>query len=232
MLFIYHLSIFKHNESKISKQTKMFFTLHSLLPTPSTFLRTKTPPNPNLPFFPISSSSHPNPPPSQPPKPPPTTKKAAPLPKKTAGGAKPRRGRRSEAAAVEDYVRDTLHRTLDAIKDGKGEVLEEEEEEEAEAEQVEGEGRGGVVEEDDPDWPVDAEVGWGVRASEYFEKHPIRNVVEGGVEIDWEGELDDAWVKEINCLEWESFAFHPSPLIVLAFERYNRLHLLSIRFNF
>ena len=56
-----------------------------------------------------------------------------------------------------------------------------------------------------------------------IEKHPIKNVVgEDGYEIDWEGEIDDNWVQEINCLEWESFAFHPSPLIVLVFERYNR----------
>ncbi|KAF5930504.1 hypothetical protein HYC85_031377 [Camellia sinensis] len=80
-----------------------------------------------------------------------------------------------------------------------------------------------VVEEESPNWPLDADVGWGIRASEYFEQHPIKNVVgEDGVEIDWEGEMDDNWVKEINCLEWESFAFHPSPLIVLVFERYNR----------
>ncbi|MFS7899080.1 hypothetical protein Hanom_Chr00s043790g01775621 [Helianthus anomalus] len=83
--------------------------------------------------------------------------------------------------------------------------------------------KGMVVEEEDPNWPVDAEVGWGIRASEYFEKHPIKNVVgEDGVEIDWEGELDDCLGKEINCLEWESFAFHPSPLVVLVFVRYNR----------
>ncbi|XP_076945299.1 thioredoxin-like fold domain-containing protein MRL7, chloroplastic [Bidens hawaiensis] len=83
--------------------------------------------------------------------------------------------------------------------------------------------KGMVVEEEDPDWPVDAETGWGIRASEYFEKHPIKNVVgDDGVVIDWEGELDDNLVKEINCLEWEAFAFHPSPLIVLVFERYNR----------
>ncbi|KDP26497.1 hypothetical protein JCGZ_17655 [Jatropha curcas] len=80
-----------------------------------------------------------------------------------------------------------------------------------------------VVKEEDPNWPLDADVGWGIRASEYFEKHPIKNVVgEDGLKIDWEGETDDTWVKEINCLEWESFAFHPSPLIVLVFERYNR----------
>ncbi|MFS7943320.1 hypothetical protein Hanom_Chr06g00498941 [Helianthus anomalus] len=74
-----------------------------------------------------------------------------------------------------------------------------------------------------PNWLVDAEFRWGIRASEYFEKHPIKNVVgEDGVEIDWEGALNDCLVKEINCLEWESFAFHLSPLIVLVFERYNR----------
>nr|CAD1838926.1 unnamed protein product [Ananas comosus var. bracteatus] len=79
-----------------------------------------------------------------------------------------------------------------------------------------------VVEEEDPDWPLDADIGWGIRSSEYFEKHPIRNVVVDGVEIDWEGEMEEGWVKEINCLEWESFAFHPSPLVALVFERYKR----------
>ncbi|KAK1295414.1 hypothetical protein QJS10_CPA16g00066 [Acorus calamus] len=34
--------------------------------------------------------------------------------------------------------------------------------------------------------------------------------------------MEEGLVKEVNCLEWESFAFHPSPLIVLVFERYNR----------
>ncbi|KAL6210743.1 hypothetical protein ACLB2K_015975 [Fragaria x ananassa] len=181
---------------------------------------------------------------------------------------KPRRGRRSEAAAVEDYVRDTLNRTFATIREqnpeifeAKGELMkeksaavdggdnEEENEREEEAVVVEEETdnwpvdaevgwgiNGGdneeenereeeavVVEEETDNWPVDAEVGWGIRASEYFEKHGIRNVVdENGDEIDWEGEVDDNWVKEINCLEWESFAFHPSPLIVFVFERYNR----------
>ncbi|KAK3416930.1 hypothetical protein EUGRSUZ_H02674 [Eucalyptus grandis] len=97
---------------------------------------------------------------------------------------------------------------------------EEEEEEEGEAAEVEKEF---VVEEESSSWPLDADVGWGIRASEYFEQHPIKNVVgEDGSEIDWEGEVEDSWVQEINCLEWESFAFHPSPLVVLVFERYNR----------
>ncbi|XP_038888099.1 thioredoxin-like fold domain-containing protein MRL7, chloroplastic [Benincasa hispida] len=161
---------------------------------------------------------------------------------------KPRRGRRSEAAALEDYVRNTLEQTFASIRQQNAEVMEnkenvikekvddkvefessddEEEDEEEEIEQSDGAGRNKkkkmVVEEEDPNWPLDADVGWGVRASEYFEQHPIKNIVgDDGVEIDWEGEIEDNWVQEINCLEWESFAFHPSPLIVLVFERYNR----------
>lgn len=152
---------------------------------------------------------------------------------------KPRRGRKSEAAAVEDFVRDSLEQTFasirqqnpDILKDGVNIVKEkignevnsdgsdddeDDNEEEIKAKKM-------VVEEDNPDWPLDAEVGWGIRASDYFQKHPIKNVVgEDGTEIDWEGEIEDSWVKEINCLEWETFAFHPSPLIVFVFERYNQ----------
>ncbi|XP_009775344.1 thioredoxin-like fold domain-containing protein MRL7 homolog, chloroplastic [Nicotiana sylvestris] len=152
---------------------------------------------------------------------------------------KPRRGRRSEAAAVEDFVRDSLEKTFASIREQNSEIMEDtenilkdrvdddtdsdqssEDEDDSRRDMKE---KKMIVEEEDPDWPLDADVGWGIRASEYFDKHPIKNVVgEDGVEIDWEGEIDDCWVKEINCLEWESFAFHPSPLIVLVFERYNR----------
>ncbi|KAM5563374.1 thioredoxin-like fold domain-containing protein MRL7, chloroplastic [Rosa sericea] len=147
---------------------------------------------------------------------------------------KTRRGRRSEAEAVQDHVRDTLNRTFKTIQEQNPEIFEKKGElmkEKAAAvdggddDGDEGSERGetAVVEEETENWPLDAEVGWGIRASEYFEKHAIRNVVdENGVEIDWEGEVEDNWVKEINCLEWESFAFHPSPLIVFVFERYNR----------
>ncbi|XP_030935070.1 thioredoxin-like fold domain-containing protein MRL7, chloroplastic [Quercus lobata] len=156
---------------------------------------------------------------------------------------KPRRGRRSEAVAVEDFIRGSLEKTFASIRQQNSEILENkenvmkdradeeidtdshEDENDINENEDDGGGRGKkmVVEEESPDWPLDADVGWGIRASEYFEKHPIKNVVgEDGVEIDWEGEIDDNWVKEINCLEWESFAFHPSPLIVFVFERYNR----------
>ncbi|KAB2626809.1 hypothetical protein D8674_020427 [Pyrus ussuriensis x Pyrus communis] len=138
------------------------------------------------------------------------------------GEEKSLRGCRSEAAAVEDYVREKQNLEIVEKKDEvmKRKVDDGEEEEEDE-------GFGGeksmVVEEGSKDWPLDADVGWGIQASLYFENHPIRNMVgDNGVEIDWEGEVEDNWVKEINYLEWESFAFHPSPLLVLVFERYNR----------
>ncbi|GFZ17696.1 hypothetical protein Acr_26g0009660 [Actinidia rufa] len=138
-------------------------------------------------------------------------------------------------------MRDSLKRTFASIRQQNSEVLHDEENimkdrvddengsdgssdvDEDEDESGNGSEKKMVVEEESLNWPLDADVGWGIRASEYFEQHPIKNVVgEDGVEIDWEGELDDNWVKEINCLEWESFAFHPSPLVVLLFERYNR----------
>ncbi|KAG0497223.1 hypothetical protein HPP92_001914 [Vanilla planifolia] len=148
---------------------------------------------------------------------------------------KPRRGRRSEAVAVEDFVRGKLEQVFDSIREknpemleGKGEVIKQQVQEakegkgEVEEGGAEEDEREHVVEEEDSDWPLDADVGWGIRASEYFEEHPIKNVVVDGVEIDWEREMDEGWIQEINCLEWESIAFHPSPLIVLVFERYNR----------
>ncbi|KAG5040977.1 hypothetical protein JHK85_013453 [Glycine max] len=157
---------------------------------------------------------------------------------------KPRRGRRSEAVAVEDFVRGSLERTFAAIREQNKDALENHEnimkerdddssksesgdkdDDNDDEEEDGGEGIRNkmVIEEESKSWPLDADVGWGIRASEYFEQHPIKNVVgEDGYEIDWEGEIDDNWVQEINCLEWESFAFHPSPLIVLVFERYNR----------
>ncbi|XP_057550405.1 thioredoxin-like fold domain-containing protein MRL7, chloroplastic isoform X2 [Amaranthus tricolor] len=151
---------------------------------------------------------------------------------------KPRRGHRREAVAVEDFVRGSLEKTFASIRQQNPDYF-------VNKEQILREGNAKtrpsdgseddndiddgiidehmVIEEEDPTWPVDADVGWGTRASDYFEKHPIKNIVgDDGNEIDWEGEIDDSWVQEINCLEWESYAFHPSPLIVLVFERYNR----------
>ncbi|KAF3666787.1 ATP citrate lyase (ACL) family protein [Capsicum annuum] len=158
---------------------------------------------------------------------------------------KPRRGRRGEAAAVEDFVRDSLEKTFASIREQNSEIIKDTENilkdrvdddtDSDESSDDEDESSGGmkekkmIVEEEDPDWPLDADVGWGIRASEYFDKHPIKNVIgEDGVEIDWEGEIDDCWVKEINCLEWESFAFHPSNCKSLMFsEIISSLHRAS-----
>jgi len=158
---------------------------------------------------------------------------------------KRRRGRRSEAVAVEDFVRNSLGKTFALIREqnpdafaNMEQILKEEndkslsdvsDDDDYDDDDDSQRDKQMVAEEDDPDWPADADVGWGVRASEYFEKYPIKNVIgDDGVDIDWEGELDNSWVQEINCLEWESFAFHPSPLIVFVFERYNRYLLFSL----
>ncbi|KAL5228265.1 hypothetical protein ABZP36_016530 [Zizania latifolia] len=198
----------------------------------------------------LLASSTPPPPPSTPRPPNPTPARRVPKPEPrtshqksgevtvdlpTTKPRKPRRGRRSEAAAVEDFVRGRLEQVFASIRErnpevleGKGDILKQKEEEEfpdEEGKEGHGEEEGeqkAVVEEEDPSWPLDADIGWGIRASEYFDKHSIKNVTVDGVEIDWEGDIDEGWVKEINCLEWESFAFHPSPLVVLVFERYNR----------
>lgn len=149
---------------------------------------------------------------------------------------KPRRGRRSEAVAVEDFVRDSLEKTFASIREqnpdafvNKEQILKEDNDKTLSDVSSDDDDDDGqideemVIDEDNPTWPVDADVGWGTSASDYFEKYPIKNIVgDDGIEIDWEGEIDNSWVQEINCLEWESFAFHPSPLIVLVFERYNR----------
>lgn len=166
---------------------------------------------------------------------------------------KPRHGRRSEAMAVEDFIRDSLDHTFASIQQQSSDVLEDkenvmkervhdksksessddeeekvEDDEEEEEDVRDGREKKMVIEEESKNWPLDADVGWGIRASDYFDQHPIKNVIgDDGVEIDWEGEIDDNWVQEINCLEWESFAFHPSPLVVLVFERYNRFIFYS-----
>uniref|UniRef100_A0A2N9FC23 Thioredoxin domain-containing protein n=1 Tax=Fagus sylvatica TaxID=28930 RepID=A0A2N9FC23_FAGSY len=128
---------------------------------------------------------------------------------------KPRRGRRSEAAAVEDFIRDSLGRTFASIQQQNSESFENKENimKDRVDEKIDAESREDDNDENENENEDDVDGGRGKKM----------NVVgEEGVEIDWEGEIDDNWVKEINCLEWESFAFHPSPLIVLVFERYNR----------
>lgn len=82
-----------------------------------------------------------------------------------------------------------------------------------------------VMEEADEDWVDDEDVEdrWKVRASDFFKEPLITNVVgEDGTLIDWEGEADNCIIQEICNMEWDDMAFHPTPLVVLVFERYTR----------
>lgn len=83
-----------------------------------------------------------------------------------------------------------------------------------------------VVEEEDEEWVDDEDVEdrWKVRASDFFKEPLITNVVgEDGTLIDWEGEADKCIIQEICNMEWDDMAFHPTPLVVLVFERYSRI---------
>lgn len=83
-----------------------------------------------------------------------------------------------------------------------------------------------VVEEEDEEWVDDEDVEdrWKVRASDFFKEPLITNVVgEDGTLIDWEGEADNCIIQEICNMEWDDMAFHPTPLVVLVFERYTRI---------
>ncbi|KAJ8549675.1 hypothetical protein K7X08_033382 [Anisodus acutangulus] len=105
----------------------------------------------------------------------------------------PRRGRRREAAAVEDFVRDSLEKTFASIREQNSEIIKDTENilkdrvddntdsnqssDDEDDNSKDMKEKKMIVEEEDPDWPLHAD-GWGIRASEYFDKHPIKNVKE------------------------------------------------------
>nr|CAD1838959.1 unnamed protein product [Ananas comosus var. bracteatus] len=179
-----------------------------LLSISSTTPRLRSKPSPPSASSSSSATSDPIPNPDPNPKPNPKKRRSKPkAPPETTGAGefpstiprKPRRGRRSEAAAVEDFVRDRLERTFAAIREKNAGVLEGKEEEvlksrDESIEEEEEKNQVVVEEEEDPDWPLDADIGG-----------------DGGRV----GEGD-------QLLGVESFAFHPSPLVVLVFERYKR----------
>ncbi|KAK6138622.1 hypothetical protein DH2020_027647 [Rehmannia glutinosa] len=86
-----------------------------------------------------------------------------------------------------------------------------------------------VVEEDDPDWPEDAD-GWGFSLGQFFNKISIKNVKKDDDEnYDSENEIiwqDDDYIrpiKDITTVEWEEAIFKDiSPLVVLVHNRYKR----------
>lgn len=86
-----------------------------------------------------------------------------------------------------------------------------------------------VVEEEDPDWPEDAD-GWGFNLDQFFDKITIKNVRKEGdedygsdKEIVWQ---DDNYIKpirDITAREWEDTVFKDfNPLVILVHNRYKR----------
>lgn len=87
-----------------------------------------------------------------------------------------------------------------------------------------------VVEEDDPDWPDDAD-GRGFGLDQFFNKITIKNVKKDEDDEQYDSENEMVWqdddyirpIKDITGAEWEEAVFKDiSPLIVLVHNRYKR----------
>lgn len=87
-----------------------------------------------------------------------------------------------------------------------------------------------VVEEDDPDWPEDAD-GRGFGLDQFFNKITIKNVKKDEDDEKYDSENEMVWqdddyirpIKDIVGAEWEEAVFKDiSPLIVLVHNRYKR----------
>lgn len=91
-----------------------------------------------------------------------------------------------------------------------------------------------VVEEEDPDWPEDAD-GWGFNLGQFFDKITIKNVKKDKGDDDnydnYDSEDEIVWqddnyirpIKDIKTAEWEDTVLKDiSPLIVLVHNRYKR----------
>lgn len=89
-----------------------------------------------------------------------------------------------------------------------------------------------VVEEEDPDWPEDAD-GWGFNLGQFFNKITIENVKKDDDEnydsengIVWQDDNYIRPIKDITSAEWEEAVFKDiSPLVILVHNRYKRLAL-------
>ncbi|KAL2487628.1 thioredoxin-like fold domain-containing protein MRL7L [Forsythia ovata] len=86
-----------------------------------------------------------------------------------------------------------------------------------------------VVEEDDPEWPENAD-GWGFNLDQFFNKITIKNVKKDDND-DYDSENEIVWqdddyirpIKDITSAEWEEAVFKDiSPLVVLVHNRYKR----------
>ncbi|XP_022154590.1 thioredoxin-like fold domain-containing protein MRL7L, chloroplastic isoform X2 [Momordica charantia] len=89
-----------------------------------------------------------------------------------------------------------------------------------------------VVEEEDPDWPEDAD-GWGFNLGQFFDKISIKNKKkddkydddkdDSDNEIVWQDDNYIRPIKDITTAEWEEAVFKDiSPLIILVHNRYKR----------
>ncbi|KAI5401829.1 thioredoxin-like fold domain-containing protein MRL7L, chloroplastic isoform X1 [Lathyrus oleraceus] len=91
-----------------------------------------------------------------------------------------------------------------------------------------------VVEEEDPNWPQDAD-GWGFSLGQFFDKITIQNKkkednddgddndVDDDKEIEWQDDNYIRPIKDIKAAEWEETMFKDiSPLIILVHNRYRR----------
>ncbi|KAJ4845202.1 Thioredoxin-like fold domain-containing protein mrl7l, chloroplastic [Turnera subulata] len=87
-----------------------------------------------------------------------------------------------------------------------------------------------VVEEDDPDWPEDAD-GWGFGLSQFFDKITIKNKKKDDDDEDYDSDEEIVWqddnfiraVKDVTLEEWEETVFENlGPLVLLVHNRYRR----------
>lgn len=92
-----------------------------------------------------------------------------------------------------------------------------------------------VVEEEDPDWPEDAD-GWGFNLGQFFDKITIKNKKKDDKDDDDKADTDNeiVWqddnyirpIKDITIAEWEEAVFKDiSPLIIFVHNRYKRYGL-------
>lgn len=90
-----------------------------------------------------------------------------------------------------------------------------------------------VVEEDDPDWPEDAD-GRGFNLGQFFDKITIKNaprkddddgdIYDSDNEIVWQDDNYIRPIKDITTEDWEETVFKDiSPLVILIHNRYKRL---------
>ncbi|KAE8665269.1 putative disease resistance RPP13-like protein 1-like isoform X1 [Hibiscus syriacus] len=86
-----------------------------------------------------------------------------------------------------------------------------------------------VVDEDDPDWPEDAD-GWGFNLGQFFDKITVKNNnkkdddgYDSEKEIVWQDDDYIRPIKDIKTAQWEETVFKDiSPLIILVHNRYKR----------